>query len=93
MSHLQRAHSPARRPDMGEVLHEGEYLEIDRPRRLVFTFAVPAFDPTATTLALSFAAADGGCRLTLRHTEVLPGWVEPTRQGWEMILASLEAAL
>jgi uncharacterized protein YndB with AHSA1/START domain len=82
-----------RRPDMGDVLHEGEYLEIDRPRRLVFTFAVPQFDPAVTTVALTLETADGGCVLTLRHTEVLPEWVEPTRQGWGTILAGLEAAL
>src|SRR5262249_55861746 len=30
-----------KRPDMGEVRHVGEYLEIDRPKRLKFTFGVP----------------------------------------------------
>jgi uncharacterized protein YndB with AHSA1/START domain len=78
---------------MGDVLHEGEYLEIDRPRRLVFTFAVPQFDPAVTTVELTFEPADGGCALTLRHTGVLPEWAEQTQEGWGMILAGLEAAL
>ena len=82
-----------RRPDMGDVLHEGAYEVIDRPRRLVFTFAVPQYDPGATRVALDFRPVDGGCEVTLTHTEVLPEWREQTVQGWTMILASLEAAL
>ena len=82
-----------RRPDAGEVLHEGEYLEIDRPRRLAFTFAVPQYDPAKTTVALDFAPYGHGKMVTLTHTEVLRECLEPTRQGRTMILASLEEAL
>lgn len=82
-----------RRPDMGDVLHEGEYLEIDRPRRLVFTFAVPQFDPAATTVALTFEARDGGCLVTLHHTGVLEEWTAPSTHGWTMILEGLAGVL
>jgi uncharacterized protein YndB with AHSA1/START domain len=82
-----------RRPDMGDVLHEGEYLEIDRPKRLVFTFAVPQYDPQKTTVRLDFEPAAGGCRVTLTHEGVLPEWKERTVHGWTMILGALDATL
>jgi len=41
-----------RRPDMGDVRHVGEFLVIDRPRRLAFTFGVPQFDPRMTTVSI-----------------------------------------
>jgi len=79
-----------RRPDMGDVAHVGEYEVIDRPRRLVFTFAVPKFDPTYTRVTLDFAAVDGGCEVTLTHEGVADEWRDSTPKGWEMILTSLE---
>ena len=82
-----------RRPDQGDVLHEGHYEVIERPRRLVFTFAVPQFDPGVTRVAVDFAEAPGGCQVTLTHTDVLPEWEEQTKHGWAMILESLERAL
>ena len=81
------------RRDDGDIEHVGAYLEIDRPRRLVFTFAVPQFDPTETTVTVEIAPEGDGCRLTLTHTDVPPGWVEQDREGWTMILGVLEAAL
>jgi uncharacterized protein YndB with AHSA1/START domain len=83
-----------RRPDMGDVLHTGEYLEIDRPRRLAFTFGVPQFDPGFTQVVVDFApAAGGGCVVTLSQSEVPAEWAERSQQGWGMILAALEQAL
>src|SRR5262245_48047209 len=82
-----------RRPDMGDVAHMGEYLEIDRPRRLVFTFGVPQFDPAYTTVALDIRPEGKGCVLTLTHTDVGEEWKDGTIDGWTKILASLEPAL
>ena len=83
-----------RRPDMGDVLHTGQYLEIDRPRRLAFTFGVPQFDPGSTRVAIDFAPTPaGGCHVTLTQSDVPPEWAEGSKQGWTMILGWLEAAL
>jgi uncharacterized protein YndB with AHSA1/START domain len=82
-----------RRAEHGDVEHVGEYLEIDRPRRLVFTFAVPQYDPALTAVAIDIRPEGAGSELTLTHTGVLPDWAEQTRQGWGMILDSLARVL
>ena len=82
-----------RRPEMGDVSHVGEYREIDRPRRLAFTFAVPQYDPAETLVTLTFQPVEGGTMVTLSHTDVLPEWRDRTVQGWTMILEALGQAL
>ena len=82
-----------RRPDMGDVRHVGEFLELDRPRRLVFSFGVPQFDPRMTTVSLDLEPDGEGCRLTLTHEGVAPEWAEGTKDGWSRILAGVEPAL
>ena len=82
-----------RRPDMGDVRHVGEYLQIDRPRRLVFSFGVPQFDPRMTTVALDIRPDGAGSELTLTHDGVPPDYLEGNREGWARILAGLEPAL
>ena len=82
-----------RRPD-GDVEHVGEYLVLDRPRRLSFTFGVPRYSPLFTTVTLDFAPlADGGCEVTLTHEGVLPDYAERTRGGWTTMLGLVERAL
>lgn len=81
-----------RRPDMGDVEHVGEYLEIDRPRRLVFSFMVPAFSDQSTTVALDFRADGDGTQVTLTHEGVLESYAERTEGGWGMILEGLAQA-
>lgn len=72
--------------------HVGEYLEIDRPRRLVFSFGDNlAFD--ATTVTVEITPAPGGCDLVLTHTGVGAEWGDQTNAGWTGILEGLAASL
>ena len=73
-----------------DVEHRGTYLEIDRPRRIVFTFSVPKYSSVETTVTLELAEAGAGCELTLVHEGVLPEWASQTEQGWRDLLARLE---
>ncbi len=52
-----------------EVEHSGEYLELDRPRLLVFTWAARDALPEGSRVIVEIAPCDGGCELTL--TQVL----------------------
>lgn len=80
------------RRDGEDVEHTGEYLELERPRRLVFTFGVPKYSPDFDRVTVELAPQGMGCELTLTH-EVTPQWAEGARGGWEGILAGLAAAL
>ena len=81
------------RRDGVDVEHVGTYLEIDRPRRLVFEFGVPQYSAELTRVSIDIAAIGGGCELTLTHQGVLPDFIDRTRQGWTGILEGLAGAL
>jgi uncharacterized protein YndB with AHSA1/START domain len=81
------------RLDGEEVDHVGEYLEIGRPRRLVFTFGVPKFSPEMTRVLIDIRPLDAGCELTLTNENVLADYGERNKQGWSMILAGLDESL
>ena len=87
-----------RRPDLGDIEHIGTWLEIDRPRRLVFEFTVPRFSLQASTVTLDVAPSGpgpqgSGCDLTLTHEGVLEAYAKGTKSGWTMILGALGWAL
>ena len=81
-----------RRPGAGDVRHVGEYLEIDRPRRLVFTFGVPQFDPRVTTVTIEIVPQLEGCQLTLTQDGVPQEYLDGNRRAWNSMLASLPGA-
>ena len=83
------------RRDGEDVEHVGEYLVIDRPRRLVFSFSVAKHTADADRVSIDIVPLETGCELTLTH-EMKPEWAEyagRTEQGWADILAGLAAVV
>jgi len=76
-----------------DVDHTGEYLEIERPRRLVFTFSVPKYSEQVTRVTIGIAPLETGCELTLTHENVLPDYAGRTEAGWTGILDGLAARI
>jgi len=72
--------------------HHGEYVALDRPRRLAFDFWT-SFSDERTRVTVAIEPDGEGSRLTLTHEGVWEGWQDKTRQGWTMILDGLEKAL
>jgi uncharacterized protein YndB with AHSA1/START domain len=77
------------RRDGEDIAHEGEYLEIDRPRRLRFTFGVPKYSKEFSRVTIDITPAAGGCELTLTHEGVLADYADKTPEGWNMVFDGL----
>ena len=75
----------------GLAQHFGRYLEIDRPRRLVFVFSVDANVQHGDRVTVEIAPAGNGCVLTLTHVMAseFADFAKRTESGWGMVLASL----
>jgi uncharacterized protein YndB with AHSA1/START domain len=77
-----------------ETQHRGVYVEIDRPRRLVFDFSVEPFSSRSSRVTIDIVPAAGGCELSLTHdlgeTEEAASYVDRTRRGWSAMLRQLE---
>jgi uncharacterized protein YndB with AHSA1/START domain len=81
------------RRDGVDVRHEGEYLEIDRPYSLVFSFSVPQYSTEKTTVRVDIAPLDLGSVVTLTHDGVFEDYIARTEQGWTTILNGLAETL
>ncbi|OZB91360.1 SRPBCC domain-containing protein [Paenibacillus sp. XY044] len=82
-------------PKGGEAT--GEYLEIDRPFKLVFTFQIPQYSETIDRITIILDRLDDGCEMSFTQEIVVPheeGWTtedienahhefrDGSEQGW-----------
>jgi uncharacterized protein YndB with AHSA1/START domain len=79
-----------------EFDHMGEYLEIEPPRRLAFTWGIKGLSENPDSrVTVEIAPTEQGCELTLTHG-IPAEWAEfanRTKEGWTKMLASLEKTL
>ena len=76
-----------------EIDHIGTYREIDRPRRIVFTWGIAGAAADESVVEIDIVASAGGCKLTLTH-HMDPKWAEyadRTQAGWTTMLKALDA--
>jgi uncharacterized protein YndB with AHSA1/START domain len=83
------------RRNQQELDHTGKYLEIERPRRLVFTWGVGTAPEAESRVTIEIAPQGAGCELTLTH-DMHPKWAEyagRTEAGWTRMLDVLATTL
>jgi len=73
--------------------HIGEYLVIEPPRRLSFTWISEATDHRPTTVTIEFLEREGGTELILTHRQVPPSQLESHRSGWSDAVRELQRKL
>jgi uncharacterized protein YndB with AHSA1/START domain len=82
-----------------DVVHMGKYLELDRPRRIVFEFSVLTFgNETPTRVTVDLVPVNPfACELKLSHdmgsSEQARALEETSRKGWTNMLALMEREL
>lgn len=81
------------RRDGEDVEHVGEYLVLERPRKIVFNVTVPKYSSTETRVDVGIEPSEGGCEVTLLHDGVFEDFARRTAQGWLQVLADLETSL
>jgi len=77
-----------------EVSYSGEYLEIIRPQRIVFTWVEPVVSKETMLVSIELSpvpSAFGGTDLLLRHERVLPSEANRTEARWSAVLDAIAA--
>lgn len=83
------------RREQQELDHVGEYLEIDRPRRLAFSWGIGTASPEESRVTIDIVPQGTGCELTLTHV-MHAKWAEyagRTEAGWTRMLDVLATTL
>ena len=74
--------------------HSGEYIALDRPRKLVFTWHSKATAMAKTEVTVDLKPMPGGkTELTLTHVGIPQDEMENHNGGWTAILALLDGVL
>ena len=79
--------------DHGDYEHSGEYLTIDPPSLLSFTWMSSATDNRPTVVTVELREHDGGTELILTHRQLPPSRIEAHRKGWTDIVRKLDEAI
>ncbi len=81
-----------RKEEETEYTATGEYLEIDRPHRLQYTYAMPQFSPNSDTISITIIPEEAGCVVTFVQSgedianelrALLPGSTSASEEGWQ----------
>jgi uncharacterized protein YndB with AHSA1/START domain len=76
----------------GPIVHKGVYQQIDRPKKLVFTWASPGTEQRDTLVTVDFIAAGKRTEIVVTH-EQLPESARPSHSnGWTSGLQHLDEA-
>jgi uncharacterized protein YndB with AHSA1/START domain len=73
--------------------HTGEYLVIEPPRHLSFTWISQATDHRPTTVTVELLEREGGTELVLTHRQLPSSQLESHRSGWSDIVRELQGRL
>lgn len=75
--------------------HMGEYIEVSRPKRLVFTWAVRQDLPAKSQIVISIEPQGSGCTMTLTHemAKEAESFTEQAKAAWSKMLNALDGAV
>jgi uncharacterized protein YndB with AHSA1/START domain len=76
-----------------DIEHAGEYIEIDRPRRLVFTLSELSRSRGQSRVNVEIVPVETGCELTLVHEDVPPDQASRIEGRWTGMLYGLGTLL
>jgi uncharacterized protein YndB with AHSA1/START domain len=83
----------------------GEYIQIDRPRKIEFTFQMPQFSESTDTLSVELKETQQGCEMTFTQNIVVPheeNWTQTdiekalkeyhdgSEHGWNLMFMGLK---
>jgi uncharacterized protein YndB with AHSA1/START domain len=75
-----------------QVSHVGEFVEVDRPRRLVFRLSVGKYAHDFELVTVLIDQRERGCELSLTH-ETKPERVHNASRGWTRALDGLATTI